>query len=215
MTEGTTPDGSPLGLYVALGTEGEPDLVHAAIPPGAEILELGCGPGRVTRALLALGHPVVAVDESAEALAFVRGATTVRARIEDLDLGRTFPCVLAMSNLVNARVAARRALLRTCRRHVARNGVVLLERLDPAIRSGISDGEYGGVGVRLEARRRGRSVSGVVTYEHADGRLWTHSFSGSQVLDDAAIKAELARAALRFGRWLEPQRRWLAADPVA
>ena len=49
----------------------------------------------MTHPLVALGHPVVAVDESPEMLARVRGAETVRARIQDLDLGRTFDAVLA------------------------------------------------------------------------------------------------------------------------
>jgi ubiquinone/menaquinone biosynthesis C-methylase UbiE len=53
---------------------GEPEIVHGAIPPGASILELGAGAGRMTRPLVTLGHPVVAVDESGEMLARIRGA---------------------------------------------------------------------------------------------------------------------------------------------
>ena len=45
--------------------------------------------------LIALGHPVVAVDESPEMLAHVGGAETVRARIQDLALGRRFGVVPA------------------------------------------------------------------------------------------------------------------------
>jgi Trk K+ transport system NAD-binding subunit len=43
--------------------------------------------GRVTHPLIELGHEVAAVDESPEMLARVRGAQTVLARIQDLDLG--------------------------------------------------------------------------------------------------------------------------------
>ena len=82
---------------------GEPEIVHAAIPPGSSVLELGCGTGRITHPLVALGHPVVAVDESPEMLAHVRGAETVRARIQDLALGRRFGVVLLASHLINAR----------------------------------------------------------------------------------------------------------------
>ena len=64
-----TPDGCAVELYRLLPPMGEPEIVHAAIPAGAAILELGAGAGRVTHALVALGHPVVAVDESAEMLA--------------------------------------------------------------------------------------------------------------------------------------------------
>ena len=80
---------------------GEPGTVHAAVPAGAEILELGAGAGRVTQPLLELGHPVVAVDESAEMLARIRGAETVLARIQELRLGRRFDVVLLASFLVN------------------------------------------------------------------------------------------------------------------
>ena len=66
-------------LYSLLPPMGEPEIVHAAIPAGAGILELGAGAGRVTHRLLELGHPVVAVDESAEMLARVRGAEIGRA----------------------------------------------------------------------------------------------------------------------------------------
>jgi SAM-dependent methyltransferase len=72
----------------------DPGIIHAAVPGGTSILELGSGTGRVTSALTALGRPVVAVDESAEMLARVRGAETVQAGIEDLSLSRLFDVVL-------------------------------------------------------------------------------------------------------------------------
>ncbi|HEY7295719.1 MAG TPA: class I SAM-dependent methyltransferase, partial [Dehalococcoidia bacterium] len=90
----TAPDGSPVGLYALLPPDGEPELIHAAVTPGRELLELGCGAGRITHPLLALGHPVVAVDQSAAMLAHVRGAETVLSPIEKLALGRRFAAVL-------------------------------------------------------------------------------------------------------------------------
>lgn len=98
----TAPDGSPVGLYATLAPLGEPELIDAAVPPGSEILELGCGAGRLTHELLALRHPVVAVDNSPEMLAHVRGAETVLSDIETLQLDRTFPVVLLASNFLNA-----------------------------------------------------------------------------------------------------------------
>ena len=213
-----TPDGSPVGLYLALGTQGEPELIHSVIPAGAEVLDLGCGVGRITHALIALGHPVVAVDESPEMLMHVRGATKVLSRIEDLDLGRRFPCVLLMSNLVNAsKVATRRALLRTCRRHVAPDGVVLIERYDPKmqVHPGTWTGEYGGLRVTVERSGEGRSAYARLTYEHPDGRLWTHEGRGAPaLLDDTALREELARARLRLVRIFGPKRRWSVSHPV-
>ena len=88
-------------LYELLPPGEEPAIVHAAVPPGASILELGAGAGRVTHPLLRLGHPVVAVDESPEMLARIHGAETVSAKIQSLDLGRRFDLVLLASHLVN------------------------------------------------------------------------------------------------------------------
>ena len=59
-----TPDGCAVDFYARMTAMGEPEIVHDAIPAGASILELGCGAGRVTHPLVALGHPVTAVDES-------------------------------------------------------------------------------------------------------------------------------------------------------
>jgi SAM-dependent methyltransferase len=185
------------------------------IPPGAEVLDLGCGVGRIAHALIALGHPVVAVDESAEMLTHVRGAQTVRSKIEDLDLGRTFACVLLMSNLVNAsKVLLRRRLLRACRRHVAPDGIVLVERYDPkmVVHPGTWTGEYGGLKITVERSGSGRSAYARLTYEHPDGRVWTHEGRGTpHIVDDDTMRAELERAGLRLERIFGPKRRWCLA----
>ena len=84
---GVAPDGSPVPVYLRLPETGESALVASVIPPPATVLELGCGAGRVTSALVAQGYEVTAVDESADMLAHVRGANAVQARIESLHLG--------------------------------------------------------------------------------------------------------------------------------
>jgi hypothetical protein len=66
-----TPDGSPVEVYLRLPPRGEAELVDEVVAPGVEILELGCGVGRITRELIRL------------------------------DLGRRFPCVLLASQFVN------------------------------------------------------------------------------------------------------------------
>src|ERR1700722_18205736 len=96
-----TPDGCAVDFYALMPDFGEPGIVHEAAGAGASILELGAGAGRVTHPLIALGHSVVAVDESPEMLAHVRGARTVVASIEDLDLGERFDVVVLASHLVN------------------------------------------------------------------------------------------------------------------
>ena len=213
-----TPDDSPVGLYLAIGTDGEPELIHSVIPEGATVLDLGSGVGRITHPLMALGHPVVAVDESAEMLVHVRGTETVCSRIEELDLGRTFDCVLLMSNLVNSRDDdQRRAFLRTCRRHVAPDGVVLIERYDPKMRieEGTWDGSYGGVAITLERSGPGGRGHWKLTYTHPDGRQWTQQGTVTpHILDDDGIRAALADAELGLVRIFGPKRRWVLARPV-
>lgn len=211
------PDGSPVGLYLAIGAMGEPELIHSVIPPGAALLDLGAGVGRIAHALVALGHPVTAVDDSPEMLRHVRGARTVLSKIEDLDLGRTFDCVLLMSNLVNAKATTRRRLLRACRRHVAADGVVLIERYDPKMRitPGTHTGEYGGLRVTVEQTGTGRRMYTRLTYEHPDGRIWYHEVWGTPgLLDDDAMRAAFAQARLRLVRTFGPRRRWCLARPV-
>ena len=51
-----TDHGCAVEFYALLPTLGEPEIVHAAVPTGASILELGCGAGRILRPLVALGH---------------------------------------------------------------------------------------------------------------------------------------------------------------
>ncbi|MED7820571.1 class I SAM-dependent methyltransferase, partial [Streptomyces chiangmaiensis] len=71
-----TPDGCAVELYSRLPIGGEPDIIAAAVPAGAHILELGSGVGRMTHPLLERGFSVTAVDESREMLERVRGART-------------------------------------------------------------------------------------------------------------------------------------------
>ena len=204
------PDGSPVDLYLLLPPRGEADVVHAAIPAGAQILELGCGVGRVTHELLRLGHPVVAVDESEEMLAHVRGAATVHARIEELDLGRRFACVLLMSNLVNAEEECE-AFLGACARHVARDGVVLIERHDPQWEPEVGKrGSLGDVASELEdVRREGRVVAATARYESGD-RVWRHPFR-ARLLDDDELDADLRAVGLELVRSFGERGEWVEA----
>src|SRR5487761_1033543 len=92
-----TNDGCAVEFYSLLPAFGEPDIVHAAIPPGASILELGCGTGRILRPLAALGHRVTGADDSPDMLARVPDLPNVLSPIQDLRLNRTFDAVLLAS----------------------------------------------------------------------------------------------------------------------
>ena len=56
----------------------------APLVPGGEVLDLACGGGRHARHFAALGHPVLALDRDARALALAAGAgiITVEADLE-------------------------------------------------------------------------------------------------------------------------------------
>jgi SAM-dependent methyltransferase len=213
-----TRDGCPVELYSLLPPTGEPALVHAAVPPGAEILELGCGAGRLTHPLADLGHPVTAVDNSADMLAHVRDATTVLADIETLDLGRRFPAVLLASHLLNTpddRLRGR--LLAACRRHLAADGRVLIQWLPPAWFDRVFadmrpvTGRIGTIEVTdTPLSHDGTVLQAVCTYRVPGGPTWTHRFA-TRRLSRADLHAALAGAGLRFERHLDAGRHWLTA----
>jgi SAM-dependent methyltransferase len=211
------PDGSPVDFYALLPPGDEPEIIHAALPPACEILELGSGAGRVTHALLALGHRVVAVDQSPEMLAHVRGAEKVRADIETLDLGREFVGVTLGSHLINRDAAAQRAaFLATCRRHLAAEGLALIERHTPEWAAMVQESTMERAGIQFtlrDIRRDGTLFSAVIEYRLGRSH-WQHAFS-SRILDDADLDAAFAQAGLRRVRYLDEEHRWVAATRSA
>ena len=211
-----TPDGCAVDFYARIAATGEPEIVHAAAGPGASILELGCGAGRITHPLVALGHPVVAVDESPEMLAHVRGAETVRARIEDLTLDRRFQEVLLASHLINTDdIPARTAILAAFRRHVADDGGVIIQQHAPGWFAAAADAENARDGIIFRLRDVSRPAPNLVsaTVEYADGdQVWTQTFTARR-LDDTELAAVLAEAGLRLDRYLTEDRAWLRAIP--
>jgi SAM-dependent methyltransferase len=212
-----TPDGCAVDFYALLPPMGEPGIVHAAIPAGASILELGAGAGRVTHPLVALGHPVVAVDESPEMLVRIRGAETVRARIQDLELGRRFDAVLLASFLVNVPDhALRRRFLQVCRDHVHEDGWVLVQRHPPAWFEEAAESErtVDGIVFRLrDLRRPGPGVLAATVEYQVDDRVWTQSFT-TERLDDDQLAAALAEAELAVDAYLTGDGSWVRAVPT-
>ncbi|WP_049563333.1 class I SAM-dependent methyltransferase [Nonomuraea sp. SBT364] len=212
-----TPDGSSVNFYRLVPARGEPEIVAGVVPPGGSILDLGAGIGRIAHPLIELGYEVVAVDESAEMLAHVRGAPTVRSRIQGLDLGRRFDGVLLASQLVHtADEEGRQGLLETCARHVAPDGSVVIQWTPPErhdaweVGRGRTDG-----GLRLELAALERVAPGVfdatMRYSH-EGNVWTQSFTSRRLSDEDLAEA-LADAGLRLDRFLTEDRTWLRAAP--
>jgi SAM-dependent methyltransferase len=195
---------------------GEPAIVHDAAGPGASILELGCGAGRITHPLTALGHRVVAVDESPEMLAYVRDAETVCAPIEDLALGRRFDAVLLASHLINADPATRTAFLSACRRHVADDGCVIVQRHTTEWFDAVTDSERTRDGIIFRLRDISRPTPNMLsaTVEYVDGdQCWTQTFTELR-LDETELAAALADAGLRLDRYLTDDHAWFSAIPA-
>jgi SAM-dependent methyltransferase len=209
---GVTPDGSPVEIYLALPGAREAELVASALPASASILELGCGTGRVTHELVDRGFRVTALDESAEMLEHVRGAETVHARIEELELGRTFDCVLLASHFVNAPVAD--VFLDACARHVDANGVVLAEAYPPDLEWAVGPvTRLGDVSIELaDVELEGERVRAAMAYE-LDGRRWLQEFE-AVLLDEDELFRTLQESGLAFDRWLDRRRGWLIARPL-
>jgi SAM-dependent methyltransferase len=208
------PDGSPVALYARLPSLGEPELIHDAVPAGAEILELGAGAGRVTHRLLALGHAVVAVDNSEEMLARIEGAEIVLADIETLDLGRRFPVVVLASNFINhPDDAERHAFLACCARHVLPAGQVLLQGFPRDWKPSTQWSEHGSVRSRLRNFTLDRGhVTGEMEYL-VEGRRLVHAFE-SKLLTDAELDADLRAVGLRRVRELDERGSWIEAAPL-
>lgn len=206
------PDGSPVLVYRRLPPGvAEADVIAGAIPWGARVLELGAGAGRVTHVLVERGYRVTAVDESAEMLAGISGAETVRASIEGLALGRRFDAVVLGSHLVNTSDdQQRRALLRTCRDHLSRHGIALIEHHAVTWVDTAEDGESqaGEVTVALrEVNRHPPYVSAVAEYR-VDGHVFRQPFT-ARILTDDELAQELRRVGLEVVE--RPSPRWTAA----
>lgn len=213
----TTPDGSPLPVYLAAPPGDTARVALEAVPPPATVLELGAGAGRETRPLLGCGYEVTAVDESAEMLAHVTGARTVQADLFSLDLGERFGLVIGGSHFVDDADPERRAALyATCAQHVAADGVVLLERYDPTwvADAATYDGTAGPVHITFEVLDRDPAgTSARLVYDLA-GRTWQQEFrfvaATTELVDGEARRHGLAVAGVRG-----EDRTWLELRPVS
>ncbi|MEV5935660.1 methyltransferase domain-containing protein [Streptomyces sp. NPDC052079] len=212
-----TPDGCAVELYARLPVGDEPDIIAAAVPAGARVLELGSGVGRMTHALLQRGFDVTAVDESAEMLERVRGARTICDSIERLDLGETFDVVLLASFLVHAGdVEVRRGMLRTCVRHLAKGGCVLIQREGEDYHSNVPRERVDPAGftVRIvSAEPVGDGVNSVRAEYMFPDAVWTQTFR-ARPLTRQQFEEALGEAGLRVDHYLTEDRMWVRAVPA-
>ncbi|MGW7403748.1 class I SAM-dependent methyltransferase [Streptomyces sp. NPDC054833] len=213
-----TPDGCAVELYSRLPVRDEPDIIAAAVPPGARILELGSGVGRMTHPLLERGFTVTAVDESAEMLERVHGARTICSPIENLDLGETFDAVMLASFLVHAGdVEVRQGMLRTCARHLAAGGCVLIQREGEDYHTNLPRERVdpSGFTVRmLSSEPVGDGVNAVRAEYVFPDAVWTQTFR-ARPLTKEEFEEALAEAGLEVDEYLTPDGVWVRAVRTA
>ncbi|QLQ35457.1 class I SAM-dependent methyltransferase [Micromonospora robiginosa] len=115
---------------------GEARLVDALVPPGARILDAGCGTGRVAAALAARGHAVVGVDADPSLVEAARadhpGPRFLVADLAELDLpahGEPAPfdaAVVAGNVMTFVAPGTERGVLAHIAAHVRPDGVVVV-----------------------------------------------------------------------------------------
>lgn len=213
-----TPDGCAVELYARLPAGDEPDIIAAAVPAGAHILELGSGVGRMTHPLLERGFTVTAVDESADMLARIRGARTIRSTIESLDLGEKFDVVMLVSFLVHTGdEEVRGGMLRTCARHVAEGGCVLIQREGPDYHTDVprERTDPSGFTIRIASvEPAGKGVNSVRAEYVFPDAVWTQTFL-ARPLTKERFESVLAEAGLEVDTYLTPDGMWVRAVPTA
>jgi SAM-dependent methyltransferase len=213
-----TNDGCAVEFYARLPAFGEAKIVHAAVPPGASVLELGCGTGRILRPLAALGHPVTGVDDSPAMLARCPDLPTVRAPIQSLRLDRAFDVVLLASTLINADPDTRRGFLAAVRRHLTGDGVAVVQQNPPGWLESLERAERvrddpGGIRrIIRSARWEPPRLRAEIEYQ-AGGDVWTHAWTSYRIGEEELAR-DLASADLRLGDWLTGDRAWFTARPA-
>jgi SAM-dependent methyltransferase len=213
-----TNDGCAVEFYALLPAFGEAEIVHAAVPAGASILELGCGTGRILRPLAALGHPVTGVDDSPGMLARSPDLTTACSPIQSLRLDHAFDVVLLASTLVNTDPDTRHGFLGTVRRHVRDDGVAVFQQNPPEWFEAFQDAEPvrddpGGIRRVVRSARWEPPRMRVEIEYQVGGSAWTHAWTSYQISSEQ-LASDLAAAGLRFGSWLTGDRAWFTARPA-
>jgi SAM-dependent methyltransferase len=199
------PDGSPVAFYRRLPSTGEPELIHGAIPQGATVLDLGCGPGRIAGPLAAVGHRVTGVDDGAAMIAALPAEVEgIVADARGVRLGRRFGAVLMASHLIND-PAGGQAFVATAAAHLEPGGVVVAETYplgwEPSGSVGVETRLGDARITLLRASVEGDTLHAEVRYG-VDDLEWQQPFI-ARLLDDAALREMLAHEGLEFVRWLD------------
>ena len=210
-----TTDGCSVELYRLLKYRGELEEMAALFDPGATVLELGCGTGRMTRRLLELGCLVTAVDNSPAMLAEApQEALRIASDIEALKLETKFDVVVLASYLINhPEESVRIAFVEAARRHARTGTRFLVERHSPEWLSTAQIGQLGiseGVALHVESlSREAETVSMTLRYEKLP-QVWRQSFS-TTALCKSSIEAMLAKSGFGSFAWYGEYGRWVSS----
>lgn len=107
------------------------DAMLAHVPPGSDVLDLGCGAGEpIARYLAEQGCRVTGVDFSGAMLAIARrrlpAACWLEADMRGLDLGRRFAAIVAWDSFFHLTRDEQRDLIPRLADHLAPRGALLL-----------------------------------------------------------------------------------------
>jgi SAM-dependent methyltransferase len=213
-----TGDGSSVELYALLPAYGEAEIIHAAVPPGASILELGCGVCRILRPLAALGHPVTGVDDSSDMLARSPDLPTVCSTIQSLRLERRFDVVLLTGGLMNFNPGTRHEFLTAMRNHLNDDGISVFQQLPMIwfktfVAAEPIREDPGGIRCVINSARLEPPRMRVELEYQVGDRVWTHAWTAYQISDDELF-SDLAAADLCFGDWITNDHAWFTARPA-
>lgn len=211
-------DGSAVEIFRRLPASPDLDLIADLLGPNSSVLDLGAGAGRLADPLAELGHAVTAVDESADMLAHVRHARTVRARIEELRLPDRFDAIVMAGGLLNYLGAdLRHGALATAAYHLKPTGTAIIGWLSPQWFDRHQVGHYRMVSgstvqtMTIHAAGDGRTA-GEFTLE-CDGQRWSQAFefgylSVADLMDELdSVGLDLDTPAPESTEWLQASRR--------
>ena len=122
------------------------DRFGAKLPPGAAILDIGCGSGRpIARHLISQGHRITGIDAAPEMIALCRSAFAGEewrvADMRELALGRRFAGLIAWDSFFHLGQPAQRGMFPVFAAHAA-PGAALLFTSGPT--AGTAIGSYRG-----------------------------------------------------------------------
>jgi 2-polyprenyl-3-methyl-5-hydroxy-6-metoxy-1,4-benzoquinol methylase len=122
------------------------DRFLAFLPPGASVLDLGCGSGRpMARYCLEKGFAVTGIDTSEELIALARerlpGVTWQVADMRGLELGRRFDGILAWHSLFHLTPEDQEAMFAVFEAHAAPNAALMFTS---GLNRGVAMGRFQG-----------------------------------------------------------------------